>query len=111
MRKESVMEYLVIYDSTGFIISQMAGSVREPVGIPFMWVEIPEGKTLVNIDTKKNPHEPVFEDIAPTELEVLGGKVQQLQNEITIQQDTNIMLLEAMADVYEEVLPFLPAKK
>lgn len=106
------MEYLVIYDTTGKIISgPMRGSVEEPKGMPFMWVEIPESKRLVKIDTSKTPHEPVFEDIAPTELEVLGGKVQQLQNEITIQQDVNIMLLEAMADVYEEVLPFLPTKK
>lgn len=105
------MSTLVIYDSTGYLLSQMSGDVREPEGIPFMWVEIPQGKRLVGIDTEKNPHVPVFEDIAPTGLEVLQNQVQDLQSQLLIQQDTNIMLLEAMADVYEEVLPFLPTRK
>jgi len=35
---------LIIYDAEGYIISQMGGNVREPVGIPFMWVETPKGK-------------------------------------------------------------------
>lgn len=69
------MEYLVIYDNTGFIISQMAGSVREPVGIPFMWVEIPKGKKLVGIDTSNNPHEPIFEEYPKSEVEILKGQV------------------------------------
>lgn len=105
------MNTLVIYDSTGYILSQMSGDVREPEGIPFMWLEVPQGKRLVSIDAKKNPHEPIFEDVAPTGIEVLQDQVQGLQSEIVFQQDTNIMLLEAMADVYEEVLPFLPTRK
>lgn len=105
------MNTLVIYDSSGHILSQMRGDIREPQGIPFMWVEIPQGRHLVSIDTTKNPHVPVFEDIAPTEIEILHRQVQDLQSELLAQQDMNIMLLEAMADVYEEVLPFLPAKK
>lgn len=35
---------LIIYDAEGYIVSQMDGNVREPVGIPFMWVETPKGK-------------------------------------------------------------------
>lgn len=105
------MNTLVIYDSTGYILSQMSGSIREPEGIPFMWLEIPQGKRLISIDTSKNPHKPIFEDIAPTEIEVLQNQVEDLQSELLAQQDTNIMLLEAMADVYEEVLPFLPTRK
>ena len=50
------MQTLVIYDNTGFIISQiMDSSGREPVGIPFMWVDISQNKSLVRIDTSKNP--------------------------------------------------------
>lgn len=66
---------LIIYDDTGFILSNMSGSAREPEGIPFMWVDIPQGKRLVSIDTSKTPHVPVFEDILPTEFEVLSEKV------------------------------------
>lgn len=105
------MEYLVVYDSTGFILSQMGGSVREPQDIPFIWVEIPQGKKLIKIDTSKNPHVPVFEDIAPSPIDLLKQEVQGLQEQLIEQQTINIMLLEAMADVYEEVLPFLPTRK
>ena len=51
----------------------------EPEGIPFMWVDIPQGKRLVSIDTSKTPHVPVFEDILPTEFEVLSEKVDTKQ--------------------------------
>lgn len=105
------MNTLIIYDSTGYILSQMSGDVREPEGIPFMWLEIPQGKRLMNIDTEKNPHVPIFEDVAPTGIETLQNQVENLQSELLTQQETNIMLLEAMADVYEEVLPFLPTRK
>lgn len=74
------MNTLVIYDSTGYIINQMAGDVREPIGIPFMWVEIPEGKRLVSIDTEN--HTPVFQEIPKSEeltrLELLEDAVNNI---------------------------------
>lgn len=58
------MQTLIMYDESDFIISQIQGNnLREPVGMPFMKIEIPQGKLLVSIDVSKNPHEPVFEDI------------------------------------------------
>lgn len=63
------MQTLVIYDETGYIISQMSGDVREPVGIPFLWVEIPEGKRIVSINPETN--EPIFEDLPKSEIELL----------------------------------------
>lgn len=66
------MNTLVIYDNTGYIISQMSGSVREPQGgVQFMWVTIPEGKRLVSINTGVTPNVPVFEVIPPTDEERL----------------------------------------
>lgn len=78
------MNTLVIYDSTGYIISQMAGNIREPVGIPFMWVEIPEGKRLVNIDTTRAEHEAVFEDIPKSEIEKLQENQISMANTIVM---------------------------
>ena len=69
------MQTLIIYDSEGYIISQMSGDVREPVGIPFMWVEVPGGKRLVGIDTTKEEHEPIFEDIPRSEVEILREQI------------------------------------
>ena len=79
------MEYLIIYDSTGYIISQMAGSVREPVGIPYMRVKIPEGKRLIGIDTNKEEHEPIFEDLPKSEVE-------QLKEQIAMQEQAILEL-------------------
>lgn len=64
------MNTLIIYDNTGYIISQMSGSVREPQGgVPFLWVEIPAGKRVVSINTSMTPNVPVFETIPPTDEE------------------------------------------
>ncbi|HCA69504.1 MAG TPA: hypothetical protein DEP17_03545 [Lachnospiraceae bacterium] len=67
------MQTLIIYDSEGYIISQMSGDVREPVGIPFMWVEVPEGKRIVSINPETN--EPIFEDLPVPEIQQLRDQV------------------------------------
>lgn len=72
------MEYLVIYDNTGYIIHQMSGDVREPIGIPFMYVNIPEGKSLVKIDTSAEEHQPVFADLPKPEIEELKEQISTL---------------------------------
>ncbi|HEY5582936.1 MAG TPA: hypothetical protein VIK78_00370 [Ruminiclostridium sp.] len=62
----------IIYDDSGFIISQMQGSsLREPVGIPFLNIEIPEKKRIVSVDVSASPNVPVYEDIPLTETEIL----------------------------------------
>ena len=62
------MRNLVIYDTIGRIIFQASGNVQEPKGVPFMWVEIPEGKRLVSIDTTDpENHTPVFQEISKSE--------------------------------------------
>jgi len=65
------MHALIIYDQTGYIISQLSGSVREPVGIPFMWVEVPEGKYVKSIDVSGETHVPIFENLPKSEIDKL----------------------------------------
>lgn len=71
------MNTLIIYDNTGYIISQMSGSVREPSGgVQFLWVEIPIGKQLkitdgIGVDVTVTPHQAFLEDIPKTEIELL----------------------------------------
>ncbi|MGM9943926.1 MAG: hypothetical protein ACI33M_03235 [Lysinibacillus sp.] len=72
------MKVLIIYDNNGELISIRQGEPlpKEPVGVPFLWTEIPVGKQLkltdgVCIDVTKTPHEPIFEDIPKTEFELL----------------------------------------
>lgn len=70
------MQTLVVYDETGFILSMRSGepAPREPVGVPFMWVEIPNGKRIVGVDVSTIPHQPIFEDIPPSEMDILKAE-------------------------------------
>ena len=81
------MNTLIIYDSTGYIISQMSGAVREPVGIPFIWVEIPIGKQLkitdgIGIDVSVMPNVAILEDIPLTEIEIMQKQLINSQEAI-----------------------------
>ena len=75
------MNTLIIYDSTGYVIAQMSGAVREPVGIPFIWSEVPDGKRVVSeigVDVSVTPNVAILEDIPPTEFEEL--RLEQAQS-------------------------------
>lgn len=107
------MQTLVIYDSTGFLISQTIGSSgREPVGIPFMRVDIPQNKALIRIDVSKNPHVPVFEDVIlpydPVKWEELNLKVLQLSTKVDSVNQTSlnntIIMMKGLAEVYEKMI-------
>lgn len=73
------MKTLVIYDTTGKIFFQAQGSVQEPSGIPFLWLEIPAGKILKSIDTTKTPHEPVYEDMPKSEMDNVKEQLAAVQ--------------------------------
>lgn len=87
------MKTLVSYDNEGYILNVRSGqpSPREPIGVPFLWVEIPEGKRIkitdgIGVDVSVTPHKLILEDIPPTELDIL--KQEDLDNK------------EAIADLY-----------
>jgi len=69
---------LIIYDEVGYLISQMSGDVREPVGVPFIWVDVPEGKILAGIDVSSEVHVPIFTNIPKSETELLKEQVNNL---------------------------------
>jgi len=84
------MQTLIIYDEEGYILQTRSGEPKpkEPKGVPFMWVDIPEGKRIkrengVGVDVSKTPHEVTLEDIPPTELEVLRSDVDNAVLELT----------------------------
>lgn len=88
------LQTLVIYDTTGFILSQMQGSsLREPVGIPFLWVTIPDGKRLKSIDITVTPNVPVYENIPETEIQVLRSDNTDV-SEIMLDLGIRIAILE-----------------
>ena len=83
------MNTLIIYDETGYVLSTRQGepAPREPIGVPFLWVEIPQGKQLKitdgkGVDVSVTPHQVILEDIPPSEIELLRLEMAQANTEI-----------------------------
>lgn len=80
------MKTLIIYDDEGYILSTRQGqpAPREPIGVPFLWVEIPEEKQIkitdgIGVDVTKTPHEVILEDIPPSEVDILEARTRDLE--------------------------------
>lgn len=74
----------IFYDTTGIIISQTQGSdLPVLTGIPYLEVEIPEGKYIIRIDTSVTPNVPVYGDIPKSDIQILKEKVNALEIENT----------------------------
>jgi len=68
------MKTLIIYDTTGYVINNITGNYRVPVGVPYLEVDVPEGKHInlsAGVDVSVAPHEVVLEDIPPSEIELV----------------------------------------
>lgn len=61
------MRTLIVYDNNGYVFYSAIGDVQEPVGVPFMWVEVEEGKYVTSVDVSGAVHVPVFEEIQKSE--------------------------------------------
>lgn len=74
------MKTLIIYDGQGYVLLTLSGqpAPREPIGVPFLWTEIPEGKTIKGVDVSITPHQVILEDIPLTEIDVLKQTVADL---------------------------------
>lgn len=69
---------LVVYDKKGTVYFAGTG-FPEPEGIPFLNIEIPEGKTFVGVNVDVEPNQSIFEDIPKTEMQLLMERVEQLE--------------------------------
>ena len=63
------MSTLIIYDSTGKIYYMASGAVTEPTGIPFLWVDVPDGKYIKSVDVSGETPAAVLENIPLSEVE------------------------------------------
>ena len=76
------MKILIIYDNAGYIIdirSDGSPLPSEPIGIPFIWAEIPLGKRIkitdgIGVDVTVIPNVAILEDIPKIELEILQAE-------------------------------------
>lgn len=83
------MNTLVIHDTKGYILSTKSGepAPREPIGVPFLWVEIPSGKQIkytngIGVDVSVTPHQVILEDIPPSDIEKLRQENAQANAEL-----------------------------
>lgn len=81
----------IIYDETGYILSIRQGepAPRNPVGVPFLVVEIPQGKQIkitdgIGVDVTVTPHQVILEDIPPNEIEVLRSDLEAAVLELSM---------------------------
>ena len=80
---------LIVYDLSGTIIQQITGFYQVPNGVPYLEIEIQQGKRpiSVNIETK----EVIYEDIPPSDIEVVQDKISILEAENeTLKQELSI---------------------
>lgn len=79
------MKTLIIYDETGYPLTVASGTeLREPIGIPFLLVEVPEGKKVVGVNTSVTPHQVILEDIPPSEIDVLRNDLNDAVMELSM---------------------------
>lgn len=81
------MKTLIIYDTQGYVLSNVTGSYRVPTGVPFLEVEIPTGKQIkytdgIGVDVSVTPHQVILEDIPPSDIEKLRQENAQANAEL-----------------------------
>jgi hypothetical protein len=86
------MKSIIIYDTTGYIIQQMTGNYRVPVGIPFLEVDVEsyKGKIIKSVDVSVTSNILVFEDIPKTDLQLALERVEALETYVLDKETTNL---------------------
>ena len=69
---------IIIYDNNGKVWYNGSG-MGEPVGLPFLNVEIPEEQYIESVDVSSEPHKPVFRSYPKSDMEILKEKVAELE--------------------------------
>lgn len=72
----------VIYDSKGTIFMQGSGFSKPEGDLAYMEVSVPENHYIQNIDTTKNPAEPVFAEYPKSEVALIREKMDQQQADL-----------------------------
>ena len=89
------MKALVIYDLTGKIFSIAYGEENPPVGLLYMWVDIPEGAYLMEIDVSDpNNHKPIIISENTTDIQRLENEIKEVKESLNPTLDPEKCTLE-----------------
>ena len=91
------MKTLVIYDLEGTVIKTIYGGYKVPVGIPFLEVDVPEGKMIKSVNVEGEEHFAVFEKLPSPTINQLIEKISN-QEAMTEELEAAIYNLAEMLD-------------
>lgn len=101
------MQTLIIYDNEGYIVDSVTGAYKKPAGLPYLEVEIPEGKRIkidgIGIDVSVTPHQAILEDIPPTEIDVLKDDTSTIAEITATVVEDNASIANTLATVLLEI--------
>ena len=93
------MKSLVIYDATGRIWLIAHGEETAPQGLLFMFVDIPDGATLLRIDvTDLDNPKPVFDYLPETDIGRLQKAVRVLEDSASVVAVASSIVAENFTD-------------
>lgn len=69
---------LLVYDSVGKIWVQITGFYAKPEGLPYLEIEIPEGKIATGVDVSVTPHTAILEDLPVPPMDQLRADLDYL---------------------------------
>lgn len=72
----------VIYDSTGKIFMQGSGFSVPEGNLIYDDISVPENQYLVEMDTSKNPAEPIFAEYPKSEMQIMKETLEQQQADL-----------------------------
>lgn len=72
------MKTLIIYDNSGRIWNHMSGAYDTPNGLPYLEIEIPEGKYPISVDVSGTEPSVVYADYPKSETAALKEQVDNL---------------------------------
>lgn len=102
------MKTLIIYDEVGYVIQQIMGSYHMPQGVPFLEVNIPEGKQIkltdgIGVDVSVTPHQVILEDIPPTEIDILKEDTSTIAEMTATVAEDNASIADTLATALLEI--------
>lgn len=75
---------LIIYDTTGRVLVQAEGAIEEPVGVPFIWVDIPVGNVISSVDVSVTPNEAIYKELPKSEMQLQLELLQDAVNDLIL---------------------------
>lgn len=72
----------VIYDTAGKLFMQGTGFTKPQGELNYVEIEVPDNKYITNMDTSKDPAEPVFAEYPKSDMQLMKEQLEQQQADL-----------------------------